>query len=253
MSRSIDERAVIMEFDNDQFEKGIAQSRKSLEEFEKKLQLEGASKAINNINKQFKNIDFSLIQNSLESIADRFSGFGIVGMTVIQNLTNAVVDFTKGALTNLYNKINEAGKRRALSLEKSRFLLQGILGDEERVADAMKQANDSVDGTAYGLDSAAKAASTFVATGLEGKELRNALDAVANLTATVSGNYDDISSIVTKIVGSHKLYRNELNSIVSRGFALDEYIVEYIEKVNTGEKKNNRICKTKHKRHGSPW
>lgn len=243
MSRSIDERAVIMEFDNDQFEKGIAQSRKSLEEFEKKLQLEGVSKAINNINKQFKNIDFSLIQNSLESIADRFSGFGIVGMTVIQNLTNAVVDFTKGALTNLYNKINEAGKRRALSLEKSRFLLQGILGDEERVADAMKQANDSVDGTAYGLDSAAKAASTFVATGLEGKDLRNALDAVANLTATVSGNYDDISSIVTKIVGSHKLYRNELNSIVSRGFALDEYIVEYIEKVNSGEKKTTDFVK----------
>lgn len=234
MSRSIDERAVIMEFDNKQFESGIAQSRKSLEQFEKALKLEGASDAINKIQKQFANVDFSAIQRSLESIQGRFSTFGVASMAVIQNLTNEVVNFTKGALTNLYNKINEGGKKRALSLEKSRFLLQGILKDETRVADAMKQASDSVDGTAYSLDAAAKAAATFVATGLEGQDLRNSLDAVANLTATVSGNYEDISNIITKIVGSHKLYRTELNSIVSRGFALDKYIAEYIENVNKG-------------------
>lgn len=234
MSRSIDERAVIMEFDNDQFEKGIAQSRKSLEEFEKKLQLEGASKAINNINKQFKNIDFSLIQNSLESIADRFSGFGIVGMTVIQNLTNAVVDFTKGALTNLYNKINEAGKRRAINIEQSHFLLQGILKDEEQVQDAMKRADDSVTGTAYAYDAATKAAATFVASGARGEELSKYLNVVADLTATVSGNYEDISDIIQKIVGAHKLYKNEMDQITHRGFTLDEYIADYFTAVNNG-------------------
>lgn len=234
MSRSIDERAVIMEFDNDQFEKGIAQSRKSLEEFEKKLQLEGASKAINNINKQFKNIDFSLIQNSLESIANRFSGFGIAGMTVIQNLTNAVVDFTKGALTNLYNKINTAGKNRAINIEKSRFLLQGILKDEEQVLDAMDRADRSVTGTAYAYDSAARAAATFVASGARGEKLSKYLNVVADLTATVSGNYDEISNIIQKVVGSHKLYTRELQQITHQGFTLDVYIADYFNAVNKG-------------------
>lgn len=234
MSRNVDERAVVMEFDNAQFEKGIAQSKKSLAEFNDQLQLKGASEAINKLNKQFKNVDFSIIQDSLESIKDRFSTFGIIGMTVIQNLTNAVVNFTKGALTNLFNKINTAGKNRALNIEKAHFLLQGILKDEEAVQDAMKRADASVTGTAYAYDSAARAAATFVTVGQRGEDLSKSLNAVADLTAMVGGNYDDISNIMQKIVGAHKLYKDEMNQITQRGFTLDEYIAKYIQDVNNG-------------------
>lgn len=234
MSKSVDERAVIMEFDNKQFESGIAQSRKSLEQFEKSLELKGASEAIDKVQKQLNSVDFSDMQRNLEAIKDRFSNMGIAGMTVIQNLTNEVVNFAKNGLGALVNKINTAGKNRALNIEKAHFLLQGILKDEEEVQDALDRADKSVTGTAYAYDSAARAAAVFVTTGQRGEELTKSLNAIADLTATVSGNYDEVSHILSKIVSSHKLYLTEMQQINRMGFTLDEYIADYFNAVNEG-------------------
>jgi len=235
MSRTVDERAVVMQFDNKQFESGIAQSSKSLETFNKNLQLKGATNGIDNVAKSLAKVDFGSIQNSLQSIQDRFSAFGIIGMTVIQNLTNAAVNFAKNGLGKMLSQISEGGKRRAMNIESAHFLLQGLLDDEKQVQDVMDRAMKSVDGTAFGFDAAAKAASNFVASGIEAEKLDTYLKATANLASATGAEYQSVSDIMGKIAGQGRIMGNELQQFSSMGINAAQYIAEYLTDVNKGK------------------
>jgi len=250
MSKSIDERAVIMEFDNKQFEQGIAQSTKSLDEFNKKLQLKGASDGINNINRSFKNIDFSSVQSNLEILANRFSTFGIAGMAVIGRLTNAAIDLAKNGLGKVLSQITEGGKKRAMNIEGAHFLLQGLMDDEEQVQDVMDRAMKSVEGTAFGFDSAAKAASNFVASGAKAEQLDEFLKATANMAAATGASYEGVSDIMGKIAGQGRIMGDELNQFASMGINASKYIAEYLTDVNNGKVEIDKALRDEIKQSG---
>lgn len=250
MSRTVDERVVIMQFDNKQFESGIAQSTKSLDEFDKKLQFKNATKGIDSISKSLKDVDFSSIQSNLETISNRFSTFGIAGMAVISRLTNAAIDFAKNGLGKIINQINEGGKRRAKNIEGAHFLLQGLLGDEEKVQDVMGRAMESVEGTAFGFDSAAKAASNFVASGIEAEKLNTFLKATANLASATGANYEGVSDIMGKIAGQGRIMGNELQQFSSMGINAAQYIAEYLTDVNKGKIKVDKALRDEIKQSG---
>ena len=234
MSRTVDERAVVMEFDNQQFESGIKQSSQSLEKFNKSLQLKGATDGIDNVAKALSKVDFMGIQSSLENIESRFSDFGIMGMTVIQNLTNAATDFVKNGLGKILGQITEGGRRRAMNIEGAHFLLQGLLDDEKQVQDVMDRAMKSVEGTAFGFDEAAKAASNFVASGIEAEKLDQYLKATSNLASATGAEYQIVSDVMGKIAGQGRILGNELQQFSGMGINAAQYIAEYITDVNKG-------------------
>ena len=160
MSKKVDERVVEMRFENGQFEKGVAQSTESLNKLKKSLNLEGAAKGLENVNSVAKNTSgIESLAASLEKVEHRFSTMGIVGMRVIENLTDSAMRFAKKTVGFVTNGIINGGKRRAMNLENANFQLQGLLKNEEAVAAVMQNVSDAVDGTAYSLDAAAKVAS----------------------------------------------------------------------------------------------
>lgn len=235
MSRTVDERAVVMEFDNKQFESGIQQSTRSLDSFNQKLQLKGATDGIDKVSKSLSKVDFGSIQSSLQSIENRFSAFGIMGMTVIQNLTNSAINLAKNGLGKILSQISEGGKKRAMNIESAHFLLQGLLDDEEQVQDVMNRAMKSVEGTAFGFDAAAKAASNFVASGIEAEKLDEYLKATANLASATGAEYQSVSDIMGKIAGQGRIMGNELQQFSAMGINAAQYIGEYLTDVNKGK------------------
>ena len=56
---SVDNRIVNMIFNNKDFEKGAKTTTKTLDDLEKKLKMEGASKGLNDVNNSIKKIDLS--------------------------------------------------------------------------------------------------------------------------------------------------------------------------------------------------
>lgn len=99
MSKKVDERVVEMRFENGQFEKGVAQSTESLNKLKKSLNLEGAAKGLENVNSAAKNTSgIESLAASLEKVEHRFSTMGIVGMRVIENLTDSAMRFAKRPL-----------------------------------------------------------------------------------------------------------------------------------------------------------
>ena len=161
MSRSIDERIVEMRFDNKQFEGGIRESLTSLSKLEEVLNKNISANSLDNINRAANEVNFSGLIKSVETISERFSTLGIVGMRVIENITDGLMNSLGKAISSVTNSIVSGGIKRAMNIENAHFQLQGLIDDETQVQAIMKQASDSVDGTAYSYDAAAKAASMF--------------------------------------------------------------------------------------------
>lgn len=229
MSRTIDNKVVEMEFDNSNFEKNVSTSMGTLDKLKKSLNFDGATKGLENIERASNNVKFDQMASSLEALERRFSTLGIVGMQVIQNLTNAAIGFAKKGLSFVTNGIIQGGIKRATNLEQAHFQLQGLLQDEQEVAAVMQNVNDAVDGTAYGLDAAAKVASQLAASGMRaGDEMFSALRAIAGVAAMTNSDYESIGDIFTTVAGNGRLMGMQLTQLASRGLNAAATLAKYL-------------------------
>lgn len=217
----VDNRIVEMEFDNARFEKNVNQSISSLDRFKQALNMDGAAKSFNRVEKQANSIDFSGLERSITNIEHRFSALGIAGATVINTITNKAL----GALGNLnhavFGQMKSGGISRALNLEHANFMMEGLLKDSAKVAEIMKEGGpvqNAVKGTAYGLDAAANAAAQFVASGItDSKKLEAALTGISGAAAMTGSSYEDISRIFTTVAGNGRLMGDQLLQFSGRG------------------------------------
>ena len=155
---------------------------------------------------------------AVDNLSQRFTNLGIVGMAVLNRLTNSAIDLGTSLVSKVINPIVEGGKRRAMAIENARFMLQGLVRDETEVNAIMQNAQDSVTDTAYAYNDAASAAAQFAATGLRsGKEMETALKAIAGTAATTNANYSDIAHIFTTVAGNGRLMGEQLNQFSYRG------------------------------------
>ena len=226
MGKTVDERVVQMKFDNRQFEQGVSKTMSTLDKFKQKLNLTGASKGLDDVQKSAqslnKNMSFDNAEKSLASLEKRFSTLGIVGMTVIQNLTNSMMNFAKKVGDYGIGGIIEGGKSRAMKIENAKFQIKGLIGQvedaQQRLDAIMDDVNYGVESTAYGLDAAATVAAQLVASGMEaGDGMRAALRGISGVAAMTNSSYEEIGRIYTTVAGNGRLMGDQLLQLSSRG------------------------------------
>lgn len=218
MSKQVDERVVEMRFDNQNFEKNVATSMSTLDKLKQKLNLKGAGKSLEEINKSAQNVSFQKMADSLSVLEKHFSTTGIVGMSVINNLTNSAMGFVKKLNSFVINGIKTGGINRAMKIENARFQLGVLLKDSEKVEAVMQNVQSAVDGTAYGMDAAATIASQLAASGMQaGEQMQHSLQAVAGVAAMTNSSYEDIGRIFAQISGQGRLMGNDLLQLSGRG------------------------------------
>ena len=235
MSQSVDQRVVEMRFDNKQFESGVKESLGTLDKLKNILDKGISSKSIDDIGKAAKNTDMSQLVNGVQSLSDRFSTLGIVGMRVIENITDGLMNGLTKGIHAATDAIVSGGIKRAMNIENAHFQLQGLINDEREVQAVMDDAMDSVDGTAYAYDEAAKAASMFAASGLKsGDQMQTALRGIAGVAATTNQEYQRVADVFTKIAGKGKIQGEELNQFASMGMNAAAAMTKYFNEVNDG-------------------
>lgn len=235
MSKQIDQRVVEMRFDNKQFESATKATLGTLQKLKEALNLSNSGKALEELAKTSKEIDIAGIAAGVEALNKRFSTLGIVGMQVIKNITNGLMNTLAKGIKFVDDAIVSGGIKRAMNLENARFQLQSIIKDEIRVAEVMKVANDSVDGTAYSFDVAAKAASQFTASGITDMDrMAEALRGMAGVTATFNADYEQMSMIFTQVAGQGRLMGDQLLQLSTRGANAAATIAEFVNGVTDG-------------------
>lgn len=226
MSRhDVDERVVQMQFDNAQFERNVSQSMTTLDRLKERLKFTDSTKDFQAINNVAKGIDFSHLASSVDAINNRFSAFGIVGMTVLQRLTNAAIDLGSKLMSSVaipLNQIKTGGWNRALNIENAMFKMQGLLEDFEEQQEKINENIDyAVSGTAYSYDAAASAMAQLTASGVEFRgesmNMKKALRAISGVAAMTNSDYSAIADIFTTVAGNGKVMTMQLNQIAGRG------------------------------------
>lgn len=237
MSKEVDERVVSLEFNNQNFEKNVSQSMRTIDSLNNKLNLPGASRGLETVSKAASNVDLTSLSNSVSALEYRFSTMGIVGATAISNITTKLMQFSSKTLNFLTNGIVQGGIARAMKVETARFQLNGLLKDTAAVEDVMKNVKASVDGTAYSMDAAASVASQLAASGMRaGDDMLNSLKAVAGVAAMTNSSYEDIGRIFTQVAGQGRLMGDQLLQFSGRGLNVASTLADYLTKVGNGAK-----------------
>ncbi len=139
----------------------------------------------------------------------------MVGFAAISRITNAAIDTASRLAGIVFDPLLSGGKQRALNIENAKFQFRGLGMDVDA---AMESAKQAVLGTAYGLDSAAKAAAQFGASGVKvGDDMTNALRGIAGAAAMTNTSFDEIASIFTTVAGMGKASNQQLNQFSFRG------------------------------------
>lgn len=133
-----------------------------------------------------------------------------------------------GILGGLFTaKVLQGGFSRLMNIENAQASLKGLGHDTQMIEAIMKNALDSVKGTAFGLDTAATVASTAVAAGIEpGKELERYLRLTAD-AATIAGvSMEEMGSIINKTTTRGRVSMENLNQLQERNIPIVTWLAE---------------------------
>ena len=206
MSTTIDTNVVQLKFDNKQFEENCKQSMSTLEKLKQKINESSSGNALKDLNK----VDLSNIKDSIDGINKHFSLLGIAALKVKSSIVDGFLGMAKTLATTVPRIIKEGGWQRAMNIEEAKFQLEGLHVAWSQISDDISYA---VDGTAYGLDAAAKAASQLVASGVQVGALR----AISGVAAMTNAEYEAIAPIFTTVAGQGKLMTMQLRQLENRG------------------------------------
>ena len=272
MSEVVETKVVEIQFDNGQFIENVSKTVEAVDNLKDSLQFD--SKSFDSLTKAANNIDLSKVADNIQSLSDRFSTFGIVGMTAVQRVTNEVMTLggkLLGLLAKPWHQIVTGGTNRAANIAKAKFQLEGIFGKEaegvaklamamdadatkiqeltgytEDLVVAMDAANYAVADTAYGLDSAAKAASVLATSQVDvthfserfadssGKmrtEMQVALRAISGVAAMANTEYDQVAGIFERIAGQGRVMGKDWQSFASLGISAAAVIKDYLNEI----------------------
>lgn len=222
-----DNRIVNLSFNNKQFEDGIKKSSKSLDDFEKQLEMKKGQEGLASFQSAINKVDFSSMARGIAALEARFSTFGIAGMNVVNRITDSIINSAKRLESATLGQIRSGGWTRASNIANAKFTIEGLKYSWDEVREA---ADYAVTDTAYGLDSAAKAASQLAASGVDfskaiGKDkagksvtqMHKSLRAISGVAAMTNSSYDDIAHTFTRIAGQGRVMGEDLNSLAARG------------------------------------
>lgn len=228
MSREVDQRVVQMQFDNAQFERGAQQSLNTMERLKDAMNFESSAKGLDKVGEATKNLDLGPIEQGVQAITDRFSALGVIGLTVLQNLTNSAINMGKRLVTAIPKQIMSGGWTRANNIENAKFQLEGLGVEWQKIQEDLDY---GVKDTAYGLDEAAVVASQLVASNIEvGDSMKQALRAVSGVAAMTNSSYGDIGRIFTTVAGQGRLMADQLNQLSARGMNAAAVLAKYLGK-----------------------
>lgn len=197
MSRTIDERVVEMKFDNKQFETNVRTSMSTLEKLKDSLNMRGAAKSFEELDKASKKVDMSGLGSAVESVRLQFSTLQVVAITTLQNITNSAIS---------------AGERlvRALSIDqvfagwdkliKKTSSVQTLVNSTGKTVDEINSYLEKLmwysDETSYGFTDMTSALATMVSSGGDINKLIPMIEGVANATAFAGKGASEFSRIM---------------------------------------------------------
>lgn len=226
MSSSIDQRIVEMQFDNAQFEKGISTSLKSIDNLEKGLKLDGASKGLESVSKAANSMDFSGLQGGIYAVQQKFSALEVIGITALQRITNAAISTGESLIKSLSIDQISAGFAKFGSKTSSVATLVAQGNALDLVNEQLDRLNWFTDETSYNFTDMVANIAKFTASGKGLEESVTAMEGIANWAALSGQNASTASRAMYQLsqaMGAGIMRKEDYKSIQNASMDTDEF------------------------------
>ena len=224
MSRTVDQRVVEMRFDNKDFEKNVSTTMNTLDRLKRSLNLTGASKGLDDVNRAARNIDFTSLSNSIETVRSKFSALEVMSITALANITNSAVNAGKRITKALtIDPIMTGFQEYETKMNSVQTILANTQHKGTTLDDVVKTLDDLnlyADKTIYNFSQMTHNIGTFTAAGLGLEESASAIKGIANLAA-VSGSTSQQASVamyqLSQALANGRVNLQDWNSVVNAG------------------------------------
>lgn len=195
MSKSIDERVVEMQFDNQQFEKGINTSVKSLDKLKKSLQLDDAGRSFEKLERSAKNVRLDGLAASVDAISSKFTLMGRMSIAWMDNIANAAVNAGKRIVNALtVDPVRTGFNEYELKMDAIKTIMNGSKRSLEDVTKALNELNKYADDTIYSFSDMTSNIGKFVNNNVELEDAVAAMKGISNAAALAGQGATQASS-----------------------------------------------------------
>lgn len=221
---SIDQRIVQMQFDNAKFEQGAKTTMSTLDKLKSALNFDKSAKSLQSLQATSSKINFSGLSSAVETIAGRFTNLGIVGVTALQNITNAAIStgtqmvksLTLDPILSGFNEYET--KMGSITTILTNTQSKGTTLDD--VNRALDELNTYADQTIYNFAEMTRNIGTFTAAGVDLDTSVKAIKGIANLAAGSGSTSVQASTAMYQLsqaLAAGRVSLQDWNSVVNAG------------------------------------
>jgi len=221
---SIDERVVEMKFNNAQFQKGVADTNKSLGDLKKGLDLKGSAASLSELDAAGKRFSLANIAQGVETIASKFNALTVIGVTALATITQSAIAAGSQLVKSLtVDPIKQGLQEYETNLNSIQTILANTQASGATLTDvnsALAELNTYSDQTIYNFAEMARNIGTFTAAGVGLKESTASIKGIANLAALSGSNSQQAATAMYQLsqaISSGKVGLMDWNSVVNAG------------------------------------
>lgn len=181
---SVDDRIVQMKFDNAQFQKGVADTNKSLDTLKSSLNLDASARSLNELQSAGSKFSLANIADSVEGLAGKFTALSVVGITALVNIANKAVDAGLTIAKSLtIDPIAEGYADYGRKITSMQTIMNATGADMKTVGGYFSELDTYADKTIYNLDDMTGAFAKFTNAGVGMDKSVPAIKGIANMVA----------------------------------------------------------------------
>lgn len=224
MGNTIERNITEMTLDPRGFKAGVTQTLDYISSLKKALSFTNGIQNMAELDRASGKIKFEAMASGIDAISNRFNTMGVIGMTVIQNLTNTVIDNAKKMFKQLAMDPLLGG---LAEYETQMGAIQTILANTaskgstlKDVNAALDELNNYADRTIYNFTNMTDSIGKFTTAGVALDTSVSAIKGIANLAA-VSGSSSVQASTamyqLSQAISTGTLKLQDWNSVVNAG------------------------------------
>ena len=230
---SVDNRAVEMQFNNQQFEKGVKESIHSLDNLKNSLKLDGATDGLSRLQSASEKISFSHVEEGLESLQDRFSVFGTFASRIVENLADTIYNKLGSAIESVTVGQIGAGWQKYADDTKAVQTIMFATGESiEKVESELEKLTWFTDETSYSYSDMVSNISKFTSMKIPLEDARVQMQGIATWAASAGQGATEASRAmynISQAIGSGFMKKIDWKSIENANMATAEFKEHAIE------------------------
>lgn len=199
MSSEVEQRVVQMQFDNAQFEAGVKETLQSLQTLNKQVEnVADTNTSAHGLAKIFDKLGEKAVdtEENIQKITNAFSPLGVVGRTVIENLTNKCANFAiqAGKVLTGINSMTDGFARFGQKNQAVSSLMNATGASMEDINKTLEDLNWFSDETSYDFTDMVDSMSKFAGSGQKDlKQLTRTVEGIALWGAKAGANAQTVS------------------------------------------------------------